>query len=163
MCRMYVSVNPRSNTKTFKALQHKLLDNEFNLSSLPQRVAALAALKENAYDSKHLKWLFDFDPVDGQNTEKLLQEFLTDVEHYHKTTQTKHGEDRPKMTVKTYKTPNGYGVVVDQRFDTRELLVKWTNVELKRDDLVCVEWAKNNTVTVDFTNVHVSKTFNPKN
>lgn len=35
MCRMYVSVNPRSNAKTFKALQHKLLDHEFNLSSLP--------------------------------------------------------------------------------------------------------------------------------
>lgn len=76
MCRMYVSVNPRSNAKTFKALQHKLLDHEFNLSSLPQRVAALAAKKENAYDSKHLKWLFDFDPVEGKETEKLLQEFL---------------------------------------------------------------------------------------
>lgn len=163
MSRMYVSVNPRSNTKTFKALQHKLLDNEFNLSSLPQRVAALAALKENAYDSKHLKWLFDFDPVEGKNTKEFLQEFLADVQYYHETTQTKQGEVRPTMTVKTYKTPNGYGVVVDQRFDTRELLAKWTNVELKRDDLVCVEWAKNNTVTVDFTNVHVSKTFNPKN
>lgn len=94
MSRMYVSVNPRSNTKTFKALQHKLLDNEFNLSSLPQRVAALAALKENAYDSKHLKWLFDFDPVEGKNTEEFLQEFLADVQYYHETTQTKQGEVR---------------------------------------------------------------------
>ena len=58
--RMYTSVNPRSNSKTFKALQHKMLDDEFNLSSLPQRVAGLAAKKENAYDSKHLNWLFDF-------------------------------------------------------------------------------------------------------
>lgn len=55
MCRMYVSVNARSNSKTFKALQHKMLDHEFNLSSIPQRVAALAARKENAYDSNHLK------------------------------------------------------------------------------------------------------------
>ena len=46
MCRMYVSVNPRSNAKTFKALQHKLLDHEFNLSSLPQRVAALELSKK---------------------------------------------------------------------------------------------------------------------
>ena len=89
MCRMYVSVNPRSNAKTFKALQHKMLDDEFNLSSLPQRVAALAAKKENAYDSKHLKWLFDFDPVDGKDTEELLKEFLTDVQQYHENTQTK--------------------------------------------------------------------------
>ena len=154
MCRMYVSVNPRSNAKTFKALQHKLLDHEFNLSSLPQRVAALAALKENAYDSKRLKWLFDFDPVEGKDTEELLQEFLADVQYYHENTQTKKGATRPTLTVETHKTPNGYGVVVDQRFDTRELLDKWTNVELKRDDLVCVEWAKNYYLTVDLNNTH---------
>ena len=28
-------------------------------------------------------------------------------------------------------------------FDTRELLQKWTNVELKRDDLLCAKWAWN--------------------
>ena len=154
MCRMYVSVNPRSNAKTFKALQHKLLDDEFNLSSLPQRVAALAAKKENAYDSKHLKWLFDFDPVDGKDTEELLQEFLADVQYYHENTQTKNDAKRPTMNVEVHKTPNGYGVVVDQRFDTRELLSKWTNVELKRDDLVCVEWVRNHYLTVDLNNTH---------
>lgn len=149
-----MSVNPRSNAKTFKALQHKLLDHEFNLSSLPQRVAALAALKENAYDSKHIKWLFDFDPVEGKDTEELLQEFLADVQNCHETTQTKKGATRPTLTVETHKTPNGYGVVVDQRFDTRELLDKWTNVELKRDDLVCVEWSSNHYLTVDLNNTH---------
>lgn len=143
MCRMYFSVNARSNEKTFKALQHKMLDNEFNLSSMPQRVAALAARKENAYDSNHLKWLFDFDPVEGKDTEELLQEFLLDVQSYHENTRTKHDQVRPIMTVETYKTPNGYGVVVDQRFDTRDLLKKWTNVSLKRDDLLCVDWAVN--------------------
>ena len=54
--RMYTSVNPRSNSKTFKALQHKMLDDEFNLSSLPQRVAALAAKKEKAYSDKQNLW-----------------------------------------------------------------------------------------------------------
>lgn len=153
MSRMYVSVNPRSNAKTFKALQHKLLDEEFNLSSLPQRVAALAAKKENAYDSKHLKWLFDFDPVDGEDTEALLEEFLNDVQKCHENTQTKKGGTPPHMTVETYQTPNGYEVVVDQRFDTRELLEKWTNVELKRDDLLCVKWATNAKYYLDFENL----------
>lgn len=143
MCRMYFSVNTRSNSKTFKALQHKMLDNEFNLSSLPQRVAALAARKENAYDSKHLKWLFDFDPVEDRDTEELLQEFLSDVQSCHENTQTKRDQSRPTMTVETHKTPNGYGVIVDQRFDTRSLLDKWNNVSLKRDDLLCVKWAVN--------------------
>lgn len=144
MSRMYFSVNPRSNAKTFKALQHKMLDQKFNLSSLPQRVAALAALKENAYDSQHLKWMFDFDPVEGLDTEKLLQSFLFNMKLCHELTQTKCHETRPKMTVETYKTPNGYAVVVDQRFDTRELLETWTNVTLKRDDLLCVGWSRNN-------------------
>lgn len=47
------------------------------------------------------------------------------------------------MTVETHKTLNGYGIIVDQRFDTRDLLKKWTNVSLKRDDLICVDWAVN--------------------
>lgn len=110
---------------------------------------------------KHLNWLFDFDPVEGEDTEELLKEFLADVEHYHKNTQTKRGEERPNMTVETHKTPNGYGVVVDQRFDTRELLTKWTNVELKRDDLLCVRWAENNQLTVDLENVQPSGPFTP--
>lgn len=53
--------------------------------------------------------------------------------------------------------------VVDQRFDTRELLDKWTNVELKRDDLVCMEWAKNYYLTVDLNNTHPNTyPFEPK-
>ena len=138
--RMYVSVNPRSNTKTFKALQHKMLDDEFNLSSLPQRVAALAAKKENAYDSAHLNWLFDFDPVEGQDTETSVYKFVEDLLLAHENTQTKKDQKRPHMSVKLHKTPNGYAVVVDQRFDTRQLLENYPNVELKRDDLLCYAW-----------------------
>jgi hypothetical protein len=138
--RMYTSVNPRSNSKTFKALQHKMLDDEFNLSSLPQRVAALAAKKENAYDSEHLSWLFDFDPVEGQDTEKLVHKFVEDLLLAHENTKTKKGQKRPKMSVKLHKTPNGYAVIVNQRFDTRQLLQDYQNVELKRDDLLCYSW-----------------------
>ena len=137
--RMYTSINPRSNSKTFKALQHKMLDNEFNLSSLPQRVAALAARKENAYNDKQ-NWLFDFDPVEGQDTEKLVYKFVEDLLLAHKNTQTKKDQKRPQMSVKVHKTPNGYGVIVDQRFDTRQLLEDYPNVELKRDDLLCYAW-----------------------
>lgn len=137
--RMYTSVNPRSNSKTFKALQHKMLDNEFNLSSLPQRVAALAAKKENAYNDKQ-NWLFNFDPVEGQDTEKLVYKFVEDLLLAHENTQTKKDQKRPQMSVKLHKTPNGYGVVVDQRFDTRQLLQDYPNVELKRDDLLCYAW-----------------------
>lgn len=79
--------------------------------------------------------------MSGLDTEDLLDNFLQDLELSHKLTRTKRGEARPKITIEIYKTPNGYAVVVDQRFDTRNLLEKWTNVTLKRDDLLCVRWS----------------------
>ena len=143
MCRMYFSVNPRSNKKTQKALMHQLIEEQYNMATMPQRIAAIAAKKENAEDSKHLKWMFDFDPVDGENIDDLVNAFVNDINHYHNNTRTKNNEKRPPINIDGYKTPNGYAIIVDQRFDTRELLQKWTNVELKRDDLLCAKWAWN--------------------
>lgn len=40
MCRMYMSVNHRSNKKTQKALLHQLIDEEYNMATIPQRIAA---------------------------------------------------------------------------------------------------------------------------
>ena len=116
-----------------------MLDNEFNLASLPQKVAALATKKENAYDDKP-SWLFDFDPVEGKDTEELVYKFVEDLLLAHKNTQTKKEQKRPQMSVKLHKTPNGYAVIVNQRFDTRKLLESYPNVELKRDDLFCYAW-----------------------
>lgn len=143
MCRMYFSVNPRSNKKTQKALMHQLIEEQYNMATMPQRIAAIAAKKENAEDSKHLKWMFDFDPVDGENLDDLVNAFVDDINYYHNNTRTKNNEKRPPINIDGYKTPNGYAIIVDQRFDTRELLQKWTNVELKRDDLLCAKWAWN--------------------
>lgn len=143
MCRMYFSVNPRSNEKTQKALLHQLIDEQYNMATMPQRIAAIAAKKENAADSKHFKWLFDFDPVEGENLDDLVNAFVDDINRYHNNTRTKNNEKRPPINIDGYKTPKGYAIIVDQRFDTRELLQKWTNVELKRDDLLCAKWAYN--------------------
>ena len=41
-----------------------------------------------------------------------------------------------------FETPNGYAVVVNHGFDTRELLKKWGKVELKRDAMLCIDSAK---------------------
>ena len=138
--RMYVSVNPRSNSKTFKALQHMMLDQEFDLSTLPQKVASLAAKVENVYGDKQ-NWLFDFDPIEGQDTEVLLTKFVEGLHIAHETTQTKKGQKRPPISVTLHKTPNGYSVIVNQRFDTRQLLQQYPNVELKRDAMLCYDWS----------------------
>lgn len=129
--RMYVSVNARSNSKTFKALQHEMIDDEFNLASMPQKIASIAAKRENAYDSKNLKWLFDFDPIEGKDLHEALNEFVKDLRR------ELISHDDKDWTIVMHKTPNGYAVIADKRFDTRKLLEKWSNVSLKRDDLYC--------------------------
>ena len=135
--RMYISVNARSNSKTFKMLQHQMIDGEFNLASMPQKIASIAAKRENAYDSKNLKWLFDFDPIDGRDLNESLTDFVKDLRL------DLISRDDNDWTTSVYKTPNGYAVIVDKRFDTRILLQKWTNVTLKRDDLYCFASMRN--------------------
>lgn len=137
LCRMYMSVNPRSNSKTFKALQHKMIDSEFDLSTLPQKVASIAALKGNADDSKNLKWLFDFDPIPNTDIKESVKDFVEDIKNCYENTQRK--DDAP-IDIEIRKTLNGYAIIVDRRFDTRRLLNKWKNTELKRDAMLCCNW-----------------------
>ena len=133
--RFYVSINSRSNTKTFKALQHKMLDEEFNLATMPQRIAAIASKTENAYEKN--KWLFDFDPIENVDLEESLESFIEDVYQAYNETDNR----KEPLEVIKHKTPNGYAVITTQRFDTRKLMEKWKdNVELKRDDLLCYTW-----------------------
>ena len=133
--RFYVSINSRSNSKTFKALQHKMLDEEFNLATMPQRIAAIASKTENAYEKN--KWLFDFDPIENVDLEESLESFIEDVYQAYNETENR----KENLEITTHKTPNGYAVITNQRFDTRKLMEKWKdNVELKRDDLLCYAW-----------------------
>ena len=133
--RFYVSINSRSNTKTFKALQHKMLDEEFNLATMPQRIAAIASKTENAYEKN--KWLFDFDPIENVDLEESLESFIEDVYQAYNETDNR----KEPLEVIKHKTPNGHAVITTQRFDTRKLMEKWKdNVELKRDDLLCYSW-----------------------
>ena len=137
--RMYISVNKRSNRKTKKALLHDLIDAEYSLAALPQRVASLAARKENASERK---WLFDFDPIDDFfrfDLDELYSAFMKDlISCYREETSL---DLTP--TIETHKTPNGYACVVDARFDVRSLLMMWPNVTLKRDDMICCKWMRN--------------------
>ena len=133
--RFYVSINSRSNSKTFKALQHKMLDEEFNLATMPQRIATIASKTENAYEKN--KWLFDFDPIENVDLEESLESFIEDVYQAYNETDNR----KEPLEVIKHKTPNGYAVITTQRFDTRKLMEKWKdNVELKRDDLLCYSW-----------------------
>lgn len=129
--RCYISLNERANKKTQKALLHKLIDEEVNLASLQSIAVSIAAKKEN---SAGKQWLFDFDSQD----KTLLAEFVSDVER--KSSQYQNSEP---VQISTQKTVNGYAVIVNHGFDTRNLLKKWSDVELKRNDYICCFWKHN--------------------
>lgn len=142
LSRLYTSVNKRSNEKTFIALQHEMLNGKFNLTTMPQKIASIAARKENAYDPKNLFWLFDFDRIEGLTDDEFddkIQEFVEDVKLTCFLNTGINSDDLVLMR----KTVTGAAVVIGDHFDTRSLLKKWPNVTLKRDDLLCVTWAKN--------------------
>lgn len=126
--RCYISLNERDNKKTQKTLLHKLIDEEVNLASLPSIVAGVAAKKEN---SAGKQWFFDFDSQD----ETLLAEFVADVER-----ENSQYQNSEPVQILTQRTVNGYVVIVSHGFDTRNLLKKWSDVELKRDDYICCFW-----------------------
>lgn len=142
LSRLYMSVNKRSNEKTFIALQHEMLNEKFNLATMPQKIASIAARKENAYDPKNLFWLFDFDRIDGLSDNEFddkIQEFVEDVKLTCFLNTGINSDDLVLMR----KTITGAAVIVGNHFDTRELLKRWANVTLKRDDLMLIMWKEN--------------------
>ena len=142
LSRLYISVNKRSNEKTFIALQHEMLNGKFNLATMPQKIASIAARKENAYDPKNLFWLFDFDRIEGLTDDEFddkIQEFVEDVKLTCFLNTGINSDDLVLMR----KTVTGAAVIVGNHFDTRELLKRWPNVTLKRDDLMLIMWKEN--------------------
>lgn len=126
--RCYISLNPRDNKKTQKGLIHKLIDEDINLANLPSIAVSIAAKKEN---SAGKQWFFDFDSQD----KTLLAEFVADVER-----ESSQYQNSEPVQILTQKTVNGYAVIVSHGFYTRNLLKKWSDVELKRDDYICCFW-----------------------
>ena len=125
--RFYISVNSRDSDKINKAFVHYLLNNpQISPASYPQRVASVAAKKENASE---FKWLFDFD-----EKKELIPEFISDI---------KNESNLTDEEIEFSETVTGFAVVVKHGFDTRNLLKKWKNVELKRDDMLLVDFLKN--------------------
>lgn len=126
MSRCYCSVNDRNAEKIIKELMHYLIDTDgftFNLCAIEPKLAGLAAMKGCA-NSK--KWLFDFD----NNNDGVVDQFIFDIKEIAK-----------NIDITCLETPNGYAVITDRGFDTRNLLEKWGEVvTLKRDDLVVLAW-----------------------
>lgn len=114
LSRFYLSVNTRSQEKTYKALLHYLIDHpEAKLEKFESKIASLASKEENR---KTRLFLLDCD-VDEHLFEEI-KKYLNSVSNVE--------------VFETYKTPNGFGAITSG-FDTRELLSIFPNVDLKRD------------------------------
>lgn len=126
VCRYYYSVNARDPELTRRELMKFLIDTpDFNLCAIESKLAGIAATAACACEKR---WLFDFDV----NEEKAAIDFMCDVLLYSKLSNDE---------VRAYKTPNGFAIISERGFDTRELMKKWTGkVELKRDDVLLVMW-----------------------
>lgn len=118
MSRFYMSVNDRDVKRIHLDLQHYLIDHQdANLANTERLIASLS-MKSGTSNSK--KFMFDFDNPSQREVFLFVQDIKEivkdEIVHYHK-------------------TPNGFVVIVDHGFDTRELLDKWYGVELKRDGM----------------------------
>lgn len=126
VCRYYYSVNARDPELTRRELMKFLIDTpDFNLCAIESKLAGISATAACACEKR---WLFDFD-VDE---DKSAVDFLCDVLLYSKLSMDE---------VRIYKTPNGFAIICERGFDTRDLMKKWQGkVELKRDDVLLVMW-----------------------
>ena len=123
--RFYYSVNSRDSEQIHKNLLHYLIDHpNANLVNI-ERLIVSSAMKSGTAETKH--WLFDFD-----EDKEHINEFLEDVKL----------QAGPDIDIRCKETLNGYAVVVNRGFDTRNLLVKWKNVSLKRDAMLFVDAKK---------------------
>jgi len=130
MSRFYISVSPRDMQKTQKQLIHRLIDDPIDLSAINAITTSIAMKPENELNKK---WLFDFDCSDEDALDKFVKEL----------------DDKGLIHDESL-TPNGYAVVVDHGFDTREFLPRWNtylktlnpeySVELKRNAMVLYHW-----------------------
>lgn len=125
MSRFYVSVNARKHEVIHKALQHYLIDNQdASLANIEKLIASLSMKQGTALTKK---FLFDID-----DDPQCIGMFVDQVEQ----------ALGSSTMIKVHETVNGYAVVTDQGFDTRDLLEKWKKVELKRDGMLFIKAQK---------------------
>lgn len=135
MVRLYYSINTRSQEKTQQELLIRMIKEEFNLAAIEAVVCSIAMKSEQALSKK---WMFDFD-----GSEDELEIFLVELQKTIDATPGNKKSQEP-ISVDIRKTPNGHAVLVSRGFYVEPLLnfckEKGIDVELKRDDFLCVDW-----------------------
>ena len=139
LSRCYISFNLRDASKVRRSLLIDLIENDnVSLTHMTSRIVSIAM---KAGMNKTKRWMFDVDTLDDDK----VNAFLKDLEScgYKETDGTTFFEtmDSSKLLYHPRRTINGYAVLVNRGFDTREILKDREDwVTLKRDDLIFVDW-----------------------
>lgn len=139
LSRCYVSFNLRDASKVRKSLLIDLIeDDNVSLTHITSRIVSLAM---KAGMNKTKRWMFDVDILDDDKVNEFLKELEsygyveTDIDAFFSVTETS------ALFYCKRRTMNGYAILVNRGFDTREILKDredWAT--LKRDDLIFVNW-----------------------
>jgi len=139
LSRCYISFNLRDASKVRKSLLIDLIeDDNVSLTHMTSRIVSIAM---KAGMNKTKRWMFDVDTLDDDK----VNSFLKDLESYgyKETDGTTFFEtmDSSELLYHSCRTINGYAILVNRGFDTREILKDRQDwVTLKRDDLIFVDW-----------------------
>lgn len=123
--RLYRSVNSRNEDKVREAFIIRLLKDKPSVTKLN---AILASVAQDVSNRDESKWLFDFD-VDNEDD---VNKFIFDINLV---------SGIPLGGVQKYKTPNGYAIVCEHGFDTRNLMKCWKDydISLHKDRLLYLQ------------------------
>jgi hypothetical protein len=128
--RIYRSVNKRDTELAMKLLQVKMITHPEQVVDKVDSVWKSILMESGCKGER--KFLIDIDNSDPYyqiEVRKYLSEVVV----------TRKKEKFPLKTYEECGTPNGYHVVTDA-FDSRELEKKFPDVEIKRDDLLLVDF-----------------------
>lgn len=134
--RLYVSLNKRNHKSVKHSLIHYLLDQtDLNMGAIDSHIAMIAAQPEHAITKKYF---YDFDSDE-------VEEFVKDLKEAFSKHLKRCGLEEKELKVEVLKSPNYYTVVLEDRFDTREIDEKWKGIaEIKKDCLYCLYWVRKN-------------------
>lgn len=124
MSRLYVSISDKNLGLVRNKLIHRLVDDETVVERINRTIASIA----DGSCSNYKRWLLDFDSKDYD----LVCKFLSDLDEIDLT-----------LSPRLFETPNGYAIIVEHGFDTREIKEKYSEVlEVKKDSPLCIQWAR---------------------
>lgn len=128
--RYYMSINARNMEKTQNMLIAKLALEDCDLTKIEPITIGLA-MQPGCAAEKH--WLFDIDtkiPEEVIEIRGAINEIMAKLPQ----------DKRPEIIAWT-ETPNGFHLIVEHGFDTRELMAAYSEkVSLKRDDFTILKW-----------------------